>query len=472
VTQENTGVPRDADEDYSPFTSFDGWSKLWLDQAAWDREAAALANERDSNSADTVREALEVAIRSAAVETGAIEGLYPTDESFTITVATQATAWQEILAEHGESLRKHFEAQLRTYHLVLDAASGDPPITEAFIRRVHEEICAAQETYDVVTPAGLQKQRLPLGEYKRQPNHVLRPDGSSQSYAPVASTAPEMHRLVEELTSLSFKGAHPVLQAAFAHYGIVAIHPFSDGNGRVARAIASSYLFKAVSVPFLVFSDQRATYIAAVRAAGSGQLQAFADYASARTLAAMSLIVEVLQAKQFGEAAGYLSTYRSLLVSAGGLTHQELDTVALSLAEAVAARFQLQIDALERPGGLVLTLGAVGRGPEDIGGYRRPIAGGIASWYLEVTSAPPAAAQLKTEVDVLVAKDRRAVGTFAVRSLHSGRELHLALSDVHPLITAESALRLDNFVKTSVAESLAWLTAEAEVALQRAGYGG
>jgi Fic family protein len=470
--RENVQAANDADEQYTPFTPFAGWSTLWLDQVAWDRESAALTKEREANSADAVRQALEVAIRSAAVETGAIEGLYPTDESFTITVATQATAWQEILAEHGESLRKHFEAQLRTYHLVLDAASGDPPITEAFMRLVHEEICAAQETYEVVTAVGLQTQPLPLGEYKRHPNHVLRSDGTSQSYAPVASTAPEMHRLVEELTSLAFKKAHPILQAAFAHYGIVAIHPFADGNGRVARAIASSYLFRSVSVPFLVFSDQRAGYIAAVRAADSGQLQAFADYAATRTIAAMSLIVEVLQATQVGEAAAYLATYRSLLVSAGGLTHQELDAVALALAETVQLRFQRQLDALDRPEGLVLALSGVGRGPEDVGGYRRPIVTGIASWYLEMTSPPPAAAQLRTEVDVLVAKDRRAIGTFAVRSLHSGRELHLGLSDVHPLITAESALRLDNFAKTSVAEALAWLTAEAEVALQRAGYGG
>lgn len=38
---------------------------------------------------------------------------------------------------------------------------------------------------------------------------------------------------------------HTVLKAGIAHYEIVRIHPFLDGNGRVARAVATLVLFKA-----------------------------------------------------------------------------------------------------------------------------------------------------------------------------------------------------------------------------------
>lgn len=38
---------------------------------------------------------------------------------------------------------------------------------------------------------------------------------------------------------------HTVLKAGIAHYEIVRIHPFLDGNGRVARALATLVLFKA-----------------------------------------------------------------------------------------------------------------------------------------------------------------------------------------------------------------------------------
>jgi Fic family protein len=37
---------------------------------------------------------------------------------------------------------------------------------------------------------------------------------------------------------------HPILKAGIAHYELVRIHPFLDGNGRVARAVATLVLFK------------------------------------------------------------------------------------------------------------------------------------------------------------------------------------------------------------------------------------
>ena len=40
------------------------------------------------------------------------------------------------------------------------------------------------------------------------------------------------------------KEIHPVLKAGVTHYELVRIHPFLDGNGRVARAVATLVLFK------------------------------------------------------------------------------------------------------------------------------------------------------------------------------------------------------------------------------------
>ena len=37
---------------------------------------------------------------------------------------------------------------------------------------------------------------------------------------------------------------HPVIKAGIAHYELVRIHPFLDGNGRVSRAIALLVLFR------------------------------------------------------------------------------------------------------------------------------------------------------------------------------------------------------------------------------------
>lgn len=47
------------------------------------------------------------------------------------------------------------------------------------------------------------------------------------------------------LNDTSPDDVHTVIKAGIAHYEIVRIHPFLDGNGRVARAIATLVLFKA-----------------------------------------------------------------------------------------------------------------------------------------------------------------------------------------------------------------------------------
>jgi Fic family protein len=46
----------------------------------------------------------------------------------------------------------------------------------------------------------------------------------------------------------------PVLKAALAHFWFVTIHPFEDGNGRIARAIADLALARSESSPQRFYS--------------------------------------------------------------------------------------------------------------------------------------------------------------------------------------------------------------------------
>jgi len=62
--------------------------------------------------------------------------------------------------------------------------------------------------------------------------------------------APDAERLASEMTAFLawFNGEDiidPVLQAAIAHLWFVTVHPFEDGNGRIARAIADMALARA-----------------------------------------------------------------------------------------------------------------------------------------------------------------------------------------------------------------------------------
>jgi len=54
----------------------------------------------------------------------------------------------------------------------------------------------------------------------------------------------QIEHFLEWINSFVSKDTHPVLRAGISHYELVRIHPFVDGNGRVARAFATLVLFR------------------------------------------------------------------------------------------------------------------------------------------------------------------------------------------------------------------------------------
>jgi Fic family protein len=62
------------------------------------------------------------------------------------------------------------------------------------------------------------------------------------SAPPPEDVVPLMERFVDWLNSDESRDLHPVVVAGIAHYELVRIHPFVDGNGRVARALATLIL--------------------------------------------------------------------------------------------------------------------------------------------------------------------------------------------------------------------------------------
>ncbi len=71
--------------------------------------------------------------------------------------------------------------------------------------------------------------------------------------------APEANRLLAEMTAFlqwfgEDHGVDPVLKAGLAHFWFVTLHPFEDGNGRIARAIADMALARADNAPQRFYS--------------------------------------------------------------------------------------------------------------------------------------------------------------------------------------------------------------------------
>ncbi len=103
-----------------------------------------------------------------------------------------------------------------------------------------------------------------------------------------------MHRLIEQIRTPEFETAHPVLQASYCHYAFVVIHPFADGNGRVARALASTFFYRTQSIPLVIFENQRPTYLDALARADQGDPGLLILFFQDRGIDTMQLVSESL----------------------------------------------------------------------------------------------------------------------------------------------------------------------------------
>jgi Fic family protein len=469
--------PRHADAEYRTFPEFEDWSRSNVDTARWDRYTGQL-RERDQTSPDLLRRALEIVKRAAAVDTGAIEGLYEVDRGITLTVAVAAALWEAALDQKGQQARALFESQLRGYDYVLDLATQQVPITEAWIRELHEKICEAQGTYIAYTEVGPQPQTLPLGEYKHLPNHVRRQDGTIHSYAPVDYTPAEMHKLCEGLRSIAFLEAHPVLQASYAHYAFVVIHPFADGNGRVARALASVYTYRSDSIPLLILVDNRGVYMASLEAADRGEFQPFVDFVLERGLDAIRLAETSLRAASVPPSHKAVEGIERLYFTRGGYSHPQVDQTARHLLELFHSEINQQIQQiiaqLTRGSDHVLVKFTANTADSSHAAAketsRLPVIQGPKMLRFSLHSLGPADAQVSRAFGVEVPKDCGHEDDLVIQNLETRELFEVRMTELIPIPTTSFQMRLTILVEKILREALHQLWDHAAESLKNKGY--
>ncbi len=113
------------------------------------------------------------------------------------------------------------------------AEKPDIPIDEEVIKQIHAFIIR-----------DIPSQGSP-GVYKLTPNAIL--DKATKQHIFLPPNPSDTPNLMNELTAwLTRKplAIHPIMVAGVAHLELVAIHPFDNGNGRTARALADLILYR------------------------------------------------------------------------------------------------------------------------------------------------------------------------------------------------------------------------------------
>ena len=133
--------------------------------------------------------------------------------------------------------------------IIQDFRDSSTPIRETHIRELHSLIVPA-ERYG--------------GAYR---NIDVQISGSSHKPSATFDIAREMN----ELTGwINRSGVLPPLASAVIHSWLTHIHPFQDGNGRMARLLANIALLRADWPPLIVRASDRVQYLDALAHSDSG----------------------------------------------------------------------------------------------------------------------------------------------------------------------------------------------------------
>lgn len=217
-----------------------------------------------------VREFHNRVLREWSIETGIIEHLYTVDAG-TTKVLIEEGFLADIVDRSGTSLSpESLIAILRDHQaaaeLLTNGISKTRSLSRNLICELHQILTRHQDSCEAIDQHG-RPLTIPLrkGAFKIMPNNPTRPDGTMHEYCPPIQVESEIENLVNWYNQ--YKAIHPMVLAAWLHHRFSQIHPFHDGNGRVARALVMLVLLQADYLPIIVGRDLRKKYLDALEAA-------------------------------------------------------------------------------------------------------------------------------------------------------------------------------------------------------------
>lgn len=280
--------------------------------------------------------------REWAIETGIIERLYTLDVGTTRLLIEQGIDASLIPHDDAndppELVAGMIADHLNAVQWLFDAITREQPLSTSFVKQLHQLMTRKQSHAAGVDQFGRAvRVELLHGQYKQHPNNPTKTDGRVHEYCPPEHVASEMEHLVELSGRHLRDGVPPDVASAWLHHRFVQIHPFQDGNGRVARALASLVLIKAGMFPLVVTDRDRDRYMRALSAADSGDMHP------------LTALVARLQKKWLIQALGIAGTVQR--------DAQHLDQMLESIGESFKRRDRASREELakaEKTAGILL----------------------------------------------------------------------------------------------------------------------
>jgi Fic family protein len=187
--------------------------------------------------------------------------------------------------------------------LVEEVVLQDRPLTENFIRELHVLLLKESYEIDAITPDGKQtKKIIEVGKYKASSNHVKTKTGEIFHFAEPFEVPSLMTNLLTQYKVQSKKkDTNPVILAATFHYEFIRIHPFDDGNGRMARILMNFTLMRFGFPPVIIKTEDRENYFSALRQADGGALEKFIEYIAKNLVRSLEIMIAGAKGEEIEE---------------------------------------------------------------------------------------------------------------------------------------------------------------------------
>ncbi len=201
-------------------------------------------------------------------------------EGNSLTLRETMLVLKEGITIGGKSLREHLEVtnHKAAIDFVYSLLKKDK-ISEKDVLEIHTLIL------DRIDPQG-------AGFYRRERVLIAGSDYTPPSPEKVPKLMTEFaasfNKEPKELLSL-------VDFSAFAHFELVDIHPFIDGNGRTARLLMNLFLMRHGFPPAVILKSDRPRYYSSLDVAHKGNLGPFTELVARSVERSLDLYLEVLE---------------------------------------------------------------------------------------------------------------------------------------------------------------------------------
>ncbi len=185
-------------------------------------------------------------------------------EGNTLTLGETRSLILHGLTAQGKPLRDHVDIQGHDVAVkaIEDAVKNNQELNEVYIRNLHRAVLKEPYKAKAETPDGeLIERTITLGDYKTVPNNVRTATGETYFFTPPEQVKQAMGDLIDWYRARESEAEHPIVIAATFHFRFVRIHPFDDGNGRMARLLMNMILIKHGYTVAMIRRENRDEYL-------------------------------------------------------------------------------------------------------------------------------------------------------------------------------------------------------------------